>query len=440
MGGRYRGALVLLAGVLCALGLTEAGLAYDGFLAPVAEIPLTSPSTSGARAAGMGGAYLAVGDDAAALAWNPAALARLRRIEASIGLSREAHDRDGTAFGEEFGTSASKTTFSSFRLAYPFPTFRGSLVLALSGDRTLNFYDDFLSAYDDTITWEEDPGQYLTDVWHQTEDYLTEGGVYAWTFGAAFDASPNVSLGAAVSYWAGEYGRHFSWEATDQYDKSDNLDAYEFRVDEDADISGVRAKLGGLFYVSGSLALGLVVDSPITLSFDTISHTSETWTESSGATVRVDTSEYFVDEITLPFSFAAGAAYTPLDALMLAADVRYTDWSELNYEGPVYLGNPADRARAFEATTDFHLGVEVSVPEWPLRLRGGYMSRPIAYQGLNIDKDRSYFTLGAGVLIDTIFAIDIAWMTATHERSGDGYDYDETLAETAILMEAAYRF
>ncbi len=83
------------------------------------------------------------------------------------------------------------------------------------------------------------------------------------------------------------------------------------------------------------------------------------------------------------------------------------------------------------------------MPSWPLRLRAGYMTRPIAYQGLEIDRNRSYFTLGAGVLVDTVFAIDVAWLGGGFERSaeddGDRY-YSEKVDDTAFIVEAAYRF
>src|SRR5512140_952171 len=39
---------------------------------------------AGARAAGMGGAFIGVADDATAITWNPAGLTQLERMEASV--------------------------------------------------------------------------------------------------------------------------------------------------------------------------------------------------------------------------------------------------------------------------------------------------------------------------------------------------------------------
>jgi long-subunit fatty acid transport protein len=327
------------------------------------------------------------------------------------------------------------------RFAYPFPTFRGNLVVGISGNRVHGFDDDFLAAYEDSLTWEESEGEFLTAPWTQVEDHITEGGIYAWTLAGAFDASPGVSLGASVSYWTGDFSRRFIWSAADDVqDASDAYDSFTRETTSEADVSGLRAKVSGLFYVSESLAAGIVIDSPVTLTFEGMERVHEERVYEAAPPSDSTYNTYFADELKLPFTLAAGAAYTPNDLLAFAADVVYTDWSEMTYEGFLYLDDPTARVRAYEATTDIRVGVEATVPSWPLRLRAGYMTRPIAYQGLEVDQNRSYFTLGAGVLVDTVFAIDVAWMGGAFERSGRGYDYSEQVDDTAFIVEAAYRF
>jgi long-subunit fatty acid transport protein len=432
---RRRAATMIL--TLAMSALAPAAGAYDGFVAPLQEVPLTAPLLPGARSAGMGGASLAVAEEAAALTGNPAALARLRRIELSGGLTKRSDDLSGTAFGSDFETSLSATDFSALRFAYPFPTFRGSLVFGLSAGVVHSFDDDFLSFYDDEIQWwEPSASETLTGVWHQKEDSIVEGGITAWTIGAAMDASPSVALGAAVSYWTGDYTRRFTWRAEDANALSDDYDSYQMDVSSTSDVSGFRAKLGALYYAAESVAIGLVVETPMTLTFDGSEMVSRAYDDVEEELPPT----YFSDKLKLPFSFGAGVAYTPTDLVMIAGDIYYTDWSEMTYEGFLYLEDDEARVSAYEATTDIRLGAEVTVPSWPLRLRAGYMSRPMAYRGLEIDTDRSYFTLGAGLLIDTVLAIDVAWLKASYERSAEGYDYDEEVDDSALMLEAAYRF
>ncbi len=415
---------------------------YDEYVAPISEIPLTSPNIVGARSLGMGGVGLAIVDDASALATNPAALARLRRMELAGGLAFRGQGRTGSAFGGDINTSVTTTDISSLRFAYPFPTFRGSLVVGLSIDQINDLAADFLVSYKDSIAWNE-PISDTTSVvmegpWGQTEDFLSSGGIYSLTLGAAFDASENVSLGAAVSYLYGNYAADFLYTANDVEGLSDAYESYSLRVESDSDVAGLRFRMGTLIYLNESLSAGLVVETPTILRFSG-------YATEQGGTVGPDGAEfldsyYFEDDIGLPFAFGAGIAWNPTDLVAVGFDYHYTNWSEMTYDGRIFIGDRTERKRAYAATSDLRVGVEVTLPNLPLRLRGGYMTRPVAYQGLDIDQDRAYFTLGAGILIDTVFTIDAAWIAGVSERSGSDFDYDERLEDSALVVEAAYHF
>src|SRR5262245_10423641 len=60
-------------------------------------ISLNRPG-SGARAAGMGNAFIAVSDDGTAASWNPAGLSQLRRPELSVVLSLSRRDEELDGF------------------------------------------------------------------------------------------------------------------------------------------------------------------------------------------------------------------------------------------------------------------------------------------------------------------------------------------------------
>jgi len=244
-----RSASLLVLALLLLTVVTARG--SDRYVAPIEEIPLTSPMSLGARSLGMGGTAMAVADDASATAANPAALARLRRIELSGGIVRSTDDLSGVAFGSDFGTDQSATDFSSARFAYPFPTFRGSLVFGLSADRVFSFDDDFVAAYTDEYPWIEPSGsgQAPRGEWDQVEDYVAGGSIYGWSLGAAFDASETVSLGATFTYYTGSYDRTFRFTAEDVNDVSDSVDTYRLTVADDVDASGLGVTLGTLVYL-----------------------------------------------------------------------------------------------------------------------------------------------------------------------------------------------
>ncbi len=427
------GGLTLTAAVLLAVLTASVAAADTGFIGPIApidEIPLTSQAFVGARALGMGGIAFAVADDASAMITNPAALARLRRSELSGGVSRRTDDLSGEAFGSPFDSSLARTRLSSMRFAYAFPTFRGSLVLGLSTDLAYDFDDDFVAAYEDNFNFDGHPVD-------QVEGYIQEGAVYAWNFSGAFDASENVSLGATVSYYTGDYRQSYQWRVTDEGDLPDGYDyltEYEFRTS--SSVSGWRGTFGVLFYATEKIALGFVMDTPLSLTFNGVR--KDRWTFASPPPVAEDT-VYFTDKVTIPFGFGGGIAFFPSDLIVIGGDVYHVDWSQLRYSIPEDITDPTQRL-PYEPTTDLRVGIEVTVPNWPLRLRGGYMTRPIAYQGLEISQDRSFFTFGAGLLIDTVFSLDAAFMVGASERFAAYYDYEEKTEETVFILEGAYRF
>ena len=68
------------------------------------------------------------------------------------------------------------------------------------------------------------------------------------------------------------------------------------------------------------------------------------------------------------------------------------------------------------------------------------MHRPMAYNGLVVTSERSYYTFGAGVLIDTVLAVDVAWMQGAYEREDTDFEYYESVETSALIVEATYRF
>ncbi len=431
--------------VLLALGAGGAR-ADSGFVSPREEIPLTYPLTTGARSLGMGGVGVAVVDDATAVTMNPAGLARLMRIEVSGSFTRRSSDVDGEMSGSDYKTSFSHTDLSAARAAYPIPTFRGSLVMGLAVERVYDFANDRLAAYDGPITWTE-PGdtEETTGDWSQTEDYIADGSIYSWSAGAGVDVSPNLALGAALSYYTGDYAYTFRWNLEDSNSLSDAYAEVHQLEQYDTNVSGIRATLGSAFYLNDRVSLGLAVDTPLTLTF---TGTGRSYQETVGDSPEFDevydTTADFEEKVELPFSFRAGAAYSPVDFVLIGADVSYTDWSEMSYEGPladtVYDQGVLTRQSIYRETFDYAMGVEVIVPGWPLRLRGGYASRPLAYKGLDVVTDRSCFTLGAGVLVDTVLALDLAWMRSTYERADEEYAFTENVTDQALVLEATYHF
>ncbi|MFH0777115.1 MAG: hypothetical protein V2A71_00655 [Candidatus Eisenbacteria bacterium] len=401
------------------------------------EIPIIYDFGIGARAMGMGQAHVAVCEDASAMFHNPAGLAQVRRIELSAGFTHLSEDLDVTEFGRTVTSTLGSTQLSSLGLAYPFPTYRGSLVMGFAYNRTRNMDSDYMR-YGFNPYYELPEG---TAAGWEKEQIFERGGISNYTVAFGLDVSPEVAVGASFSYLNGKSERTFGRTAVWQIDASSIPEEY-LKVD-DADISGWTASLGTIAKLGNVARLGLTVKLPEHITLDGAEFIDE---------YDPDIDEYlheeflFEDEIILPLSFTAGASAAPVPGLIFAVDARYTDWKQIDYAGPIRV----DNFYAYGATTSLRFGTEFMFPFAPLRIRGGFFTEPLAFKLLpdisnsgeikiaQIDEDGKFYTLGAGLLLAESFTIDLAWVHGGFERSIPNYSEKKTIDK--IFVTAGYRF
>ena len=102
-------------GLLWAVAAGGLGLA----LPALAQDPVLTRAGSGARAAGMANAFVAVSDDGTAASWNPAGLAQLRKPELSLVHSTIGREPSWEGFRSVDGAHAFTTAQASYTLASP---------------------------------------------------------------------------------------------------------------------------------------------------------------------------------------------------------------------------------------------------------------------------------------------------------------------------------
>ena len=93
----------------------------------------------GVRAMGMGGAFVGVADDFTAMYWNPAGLAQMQRREVQVSFLRNSRANDSIFNGIDGRSELTNTRFGSLGFVYPYPVYRGSLVLAAGFNRIKDF-------------------------------------------------------------------------------------------------------------------------------------------------------------------------------------------------------------------------------------------------------------------------------------------------------------
>ncbi len=376
----------------------------------------------GARALGMGGAYIAVASDATALIYNPAGLARVTRMEFASGLTHQRMDNTTRwrSVGQQYDAPLQNNTrFSSVNVVLPVPTYRGSLVLALGVNRVHSF--DRIMDY--RYAQESDGSV-------ETGTESESGGLYLWSLGGAVDVSPNVSVGGALNLWSGK--STYTWLYKNiPYEGAEPDIRYDDAIT--GRYSGFNAKFGVRIQPNKYLVFGGTIDSPVTL---TVKEDIEQYTYPSIG----DPYEYFSDEykVSLPFGLGAGAAFY-VDQLTLAGDVNYTDWTQMEYKQRTDMGDYNRRIkRTYTDAVRFHLGAEYLIPSAGLSLRTGFYRDPLPFRSDLVEKDRSFFTAGIGLLIDQVMTLDVAWAHGSWELRDFTEGLSEKYTTDRLFVSVAY--
>ena len=380
----------------------------------------------GARAMGMGGAHIAVAEDFSALWWNPAGLARIRRIELSGGLIHQREKSSSLLLGRREKGVDSHTRLGSGGIAVPIPTYRGSLVFGFGFNRIKGF--DSLLKFKGKV----EGGNF----WQEGLEERT-GGLHAWGLGGAIDLSPILSLGVTAMVWGG--GENYTWHLTrDTTDVRGSPCQVTYQDYDQDDYSGINLKFGLLLRANRFLTFGGTLESPLRLTIEQ-DWRSQTDSLFGDSTLVANDNGYYKYRLSLPYRFGLGARLT-LPYLILAAGLNYTDWSEVEYRYPpedVSSFNPY-MGEAYRDVLSWHLGVETLVPKVGVKLRFGYYQDPLPYRLKQIKDDRSYLTLGLGFLLSKVMTIDVALIHGTWETSSEGLDEGYTINRS--FLTAAYRF
>jgi long-chain fatty acid transport protein len=388
------------------------------------ELPLTRETSTNARATGMGSAYIAVSNDAAALHYNPAGLTRIGRVEFSGAITNVDRSFDVTGQGETLSSDMSRTEISAISFVYPFPTYQGSMVIAL----------DYSSPYiNDRLHRRLHPGDW-------TLETLEEGTVHEWNFGYAVEMAENISVGFTTSILTGDYYTDSSWLQPGIEEP--------LRLINDFSVSGFTGSLGAMARYNRNLSAGVVIDLPRWIEWDPF------------VTYEDDHSEELeTQKLYYPFSVAAGVAGN-WRKLLISGDVRFTDWSQIEYgHQPMrYRDDASGQSHyAYRQTVDLHLGVEYLLDTFlsGLRLRGGLAYQPTPYILLLQDvpdeteiiekhAEASYsseqltFSVGGGLLIQEAMTLDVAFTYSTFTRELP-LVVSEDFGETKIIVSAAFR-
>jgi hypothetical protein len=416
-----------------------------------------SPSVAGARSLSLGGAITASVQDGSALWCNPAALARIPRIEISGDLVH--HRVRGESFPLTLDPLAAppsvtstdadlrRTRLGSAYLTVPVPTYRGALTiaagftLARNLDRALASDLSFAAgSFVDTL--DGDPASFVAE---EIRDYDfnedQRGTVRAWQAGFGVDVSPRLSLGLAVSYYHGDldFTNHTTFTGLRYEDTASATPGVPVRWDfvfaNRETMSGWGAHGGLLYRPRNELAFGAVIRSPIrfTIDLDQLS------TEQRDLGAVAELQSFTTRRLELPLAMQLGAAWLHRQWLF-ALDLAYTDWSQTEYKDSPLLTQYNDAlSRAYREEFAVGGGVEWVIPKASTTLRAGLRWAQLPYAENYVVDERLTWSGGVGFLIDQTMALDLAVARETWRGGNPLFGFDERYGTTRVITTAAYR-
>lgn len=347
-----------------------------------------APVGSGARAAGMADAFVAVADDATAASWNPAGLVQLERPEISL-VSEFNLVRDAFTSDEEFDNDESFTDFSGgvnfASVTYPIPALilGRNAVIGLSYQQRYDLDRSFDVGLINRVTTPTPIESTLLF------DFDQEGALGTITPAFAIEITNNLSIGAAINFWRSSPFNDNGWDQTVNVRTRTTITTgggpvtattTRTTTEEYDDLRGENITAGILWNVNPRWNLALRYDSAFTGDID-----YETRTVGSNIVNPVFEEES--REMSFPDSWTLAAAYRPYDKLTLALSITRTDWNDFYIEtaaGEKFSlvdGTGLDEARhtEFDPTYTVRFGWEyVLIPDnldanldWLWSLRGG---------------------------------------------------------------------
>jgi long-subunit fatty acid transport protein len=386
---------------------------------PLESIRVTSspnPVGSGARALGMGGAFIAVADDATAASWNPGGLIQLERPEISAVGEVLTRSEDNTFGGHREASGKQSVTNGNLNFlsaAYPFALTNHNMIVSLN----------YQHLYDFSRTWNFTyaSGSYARGSDVHNVDYRTDGGLYAWSLAYALQIIPQLSFGFTLNFWQdGIYQNAWQTASTSTIvhtpppplsamgvtHKVTETNRYSF--------NGFNANVGLLWNVTDRLVFGAVLKTPFTagLKREWVYESKQVQPQSQGeSTIR---SKTYYEDLTMPMSYGIGLAYRFSDRVTVSADVYRTNWQNFVLTdaaqtkiSPITNGPESDAD--IGPTTQARLGAEYLFikPQYTIPVRAGFFYDPAPAKG---HPDNYFgFSLGSGLGIGR-FVFDIAYV------------------------------
>ena len=417
----------------------------NGAFAQIETPSSISPVGSGARALGMGGAFIAVADDATAASWNPGGLIQLETSEVSVVGAYFQRTEDNT-----FGTNPEASglqdvdngNLNYISAAYPFQWLNRNMIVSVN----------YQHLYDFTRNWDF---QGTFDSLDMDVSIEEEGSLSAIGLASCIQMTPKLSLGLTINFWEdGLYDN--KWKIVSAWENSgvDPNGAYilNSKYIERYSFTGLNANLGLLWSVNRNLTLGVVLKTPFTadIAYERDSSYELRYPSNPGSEANESSSSTEDEnrELDMPLSYGIGVAYRFSDLLTVSADIYRTEWDDFvltdedgNKTSPI-TNKPINETH-IDPTHQVRVGAEYLVISkgYVIPLRCGAFYDPKPAEGSPDD----YYGLSFGSGIARGRAVfDVAYQYRFGNDVGkyilEDYDFSQDIREHTIYASVIFHF
>jgi len=422
------------------------------------------PVGSGARAIGMGGAFIGIADDATAASWNPGGLVQLEKSEVSVVGSflrrKEDFSFDNSSLIELEPQAVNLDSLNYLSLSYCFNLLQRNMVVSLNYQNLYDFNREW--RFPVHLSSKNPAFDYSIETYN---DLTSEGNLSAIGLAYSIEITPRFSFGVTLNYWEDDISNN-KWETTNisntkviTKDKTGTVimnqntlkhSHYTYQLD-----NGFNTNLGFLWHINPRFTLGGVYKARFTTDLKVQSTTLD-----STKTIQPDQDDKKTttiknnkqkNELKMPMSYGLGLAFKITSLWTLSLDVYRTEWDEFIMKTPEIEFSPLFAIPddlsipTIKPTHQIRLGTEYLImnkqQQMIIPFRAGIFYDPVPGKG---SPEKLWgFSLGTGIS-KSKYNLDIALQYRQGSNLGEDYNintiqsYD--ISEIILYSSLIYHF
>jgi hypothetical protein len=416
--------------LLGAVGLSLAAQSPIGTLISEQSRTNFTVQGAGARAMGLGGAFIAVADDATAVSFNPAGLAQLLQPEVSFvtrGTQRSVSYQDFATYNGSRVLAVSDSLVSNdrfdplfFSATAPLQLAGRNLVLQLSIQRLFALNDHSRRALQESpLTAVSGLPSFLEQEVGQT------GQIDLYSLAAAYELSQRILLGISFNQWRGR------WDLTSTSLNTTGTTTNSVAFRQTNAMDGQNMNLG-LIWRWPTWSFGLVHRTGFHADYTFATQVSTNLPTGSFKSAPMTTGLHW------PSGTGIGFAYRPRENWLITTDLSHTLWSTTRYISSSARFNGQsffdfDKGNRTPNATDLHLGIEfLHITEAgsviPLRAGLSREPQPVVDAVTGVQRVMNYASVGTGLKRGSV-GLDVAYQYGwSRRRASQSLEVDQILS------------